>query len=565
MFATLPQSAAEFKDWDWPKIEPFLQDLQNRPLTADNVNDWLADWTRITQLIEETRVRAEVATTVDTTDEAASDYLRAYLETIIEPYKTAEQGLRQKLLDSGFEPDGFAVPLRNLRAEVDLFRESNLPLLTEEHTLGLDYGRIVGAQTVEWDGVEKTIRQLLPLLQESDRTLRERVWRATSERQLADRAAINDTWQKLLALRLKIAANTGEPDYRAYRWKQMLRFDYTPDDCLRFQDAIEAEIVPAAARAYERRRQQLGVETLRPWDLDVDPLGRDPLRPFETIEQLESGVEAIFRHVDPALGDQFGVMRRENLLDLENRKGKAPGGYCTGFDVVRRPFIFFNAVGLHDDVQGMLHEGGHAFHVFAVEPLPYDQQLFYPIEFAEVASMSMELLGGSYLSADDGFYAEAEAARARIEHLEGLLLFWPYMAVVDALQHWVYTHPDAAADPDNMDATWAALWARFMPGVDWSGLDDAMMTGWHRKLHIFEIPFYYVEYGIAQLGAVQVWRNSLSDQVGAVANYRSALALGGTATLPDLFAAAGAKLALDAATLREAVELIEGEIDKLSS
>jgi oligoendopeptidase F len=344
----------------------------------------------------------------------------------------------------------------------------------------------------------------------------------------------------------------------------LLRFDYTPDDCKRFHQAIEQVVVPAALRIYEKRRLKLGVDRLRPWDLDVDPLGRPPLKPFETVTELKEKTAAIFHRVDPQLGDYFDIMRRENLLDLDNRKNKAPGGYCTDFPVARRPFIFVNSVGRHDDVQTMLHEGGHAFHFFECYRLPYFQQLYAPIEFMEVASMGMELLASPYLNRQDGgFYSAGEVARARIEHLEGIIHFWPYMAVVDAFQHWVYENPQAAADPANCDACWDELWQRFMPGVDWSSLEQERVTGWHRKLHIHEVPFYYVEYGLAQLGAVQVWSKALSDQAGAVASYLRALALGNTVTLPELFATAGARFAFDERTISEAVSLIERTIDTL--
>lgn len=564
MFATLPTAVSDFRDWDWAKIAPYFDDLEARPLSADSVDGWLRDWTHLHELITETHTRAEVATTLDTTDKAAEEFFNHYLEHILEPGRAAEQKLKEKLLASGLAPDGFAIPLRNMRAEADLFRAANLPLLTEEEKLGLEYDRLIGAQTVEWEGEERTLVQLRPLLQDADRARRERAWRLSAERQLADRAAINANWEKLFALRVQLAANADLPDYRAYAWQMRLRFDYTPDDCLRFHDAIEQVVVPAAERVYARRRERLGYDTLRPWDLEVDPLGRAPLRPFKTVDRLESGIESIFQQVDPALGGYFQTMRGENLLDLENRKGKAPGGYCTDFAYIRRPFVFMNAVGVHDDVQTMLHEGGHAFHIFESAHLPYAQQAEVPIEFAEVASMAMELLAAPYLTtAHGGFYDEADAARARIEKLEEMLTFWPYMAVVDALQHWIYTS-GAGGDPAQIDAKWAELWGRFMRGVDWSGLDDVLMTGWQRKLHIHQVPFYYVEYGIAQVGAVQVWRSSLTDQAGAVANYRRGLALGGTAALPDLFSAAGATLALDAATLGAAVDLIEQEIERLS-
>jgi oligoendopeptidase F len=403
-----------------------------------------------------------------------------------------------------------------------------------------------------------------PVLLNSDRAVREQSWRLVAERQLADREALNDLWKRCLTLRREIAANADMPDYRAYIWRSMLRFDYSPDDCLNFHRAIEEVVVPVATRIYEKRRAQLGVTTLRPWDTDVDPLGRSPLHPFDDVKVLDQKTANIFNRVNPELGDHYAIMQREGLLDLENRKGKAPGGYCTGFEYSKRPFIFMNAVGLHDDVQTLLHEGGHAFHVFESIDLPRYQWIEVPTEFAEVASMSMELLAAPYLSqAAGGFYSEQDAARARVEHLEGIIQFWPYMAVVDAFQHWVYTYPEDALDPAHCDAQWSELWERFMPGIDFSGLDDVKKTGWHRKLHIFQIPFYYVEYGLAQLGAVQVWRNSLSDQPKAIAEYRKALALGGTVSLPGLFSAAGAKFAMNGATLRDAVELVERTLDQL--
>jgi oligoendopeptidase F len=384
------------------------------------------------------------------------------------------------------------------------------------------------------------------------------------QRQLQDRQAINELWQKFLKLRIEIAANADKPDYRAFKWQQMLRFDYTPENCVTFQNAIEQAVVPAAKRIYEKRRKQLGVETLRPWDLDVDPLGRVPLEPFQTVAELEKIAASIFHRVDSQLGGYFDTMVKENLLDLDNRKNKAPGAFCTSYPMIKRPFIFANSVGLHTDLQTILHESGHAFHNFEAGTLPYMQQRYAGLEFAEVASMGMELLASPYLGASQGgVYSDADAARARIEHLEHDILFWPYMAVVDAFQHWVYENPGSAMKPSNCDAKWVELWKRFMVGVDWSGLEPELVTGWHRKLHIHQVPFYYVEYGLAQLGAVQVWANSLKDQAAAVTSYKSALALGGTQSLPQLFAAAGAKFAFDAKTLGKFVGLIEETVERL--
>ncbi|NDJ61105.1 MAG: M3 family oligoendopeptidase [Chloroflexi bacterium] len=564
MFAELTQDVNDFSAWTWPQIEPYFQDLEGRALTAATVVAWLNDRARLLDLIQESYDRLYVATTLDTNDEEAERRYLAYSEQIIPPMHVADHKLQEKLLASGLQPEGFAVALRNIRAEATLFRAANLPLFVQEDKLGTEYDKLIGAQTVEWDGAERTLTQLRPVYQEADRARREQAWRLASERQLADRAALSDLWGRFLRLRLQIAANADMPDYRAYAWQVRNRFDYTPEDNLRFHDAIAEVVVPAAARLYEKRRQQLGVETLRPWDRDVDPAGRDPLRPFNDVAMLKATTAAIFRRLDGQLGEYFGTMWQEKLLDLDNRKGKAPGGYCIGWAVTERPFIFMNAVGIHDDVQTMLHEAGHAFHAFESYKLPLYQRTEPPMEFCEVASMAMELLAAPYLKVESGgFYDHADADRALVEHLEGIIQFWPYMAVVDGFQHWVYQNPDAALDPAHCDATWGALWDRFMVGIDYSGLEDVKVTGWQRKLHIYHIPFYYIEYGLAQLGAVQVWRNSLSDEAQAVADYRRALLLGGTATLPDLFAAAGAKFAMDADILREAVELVEAKINEL--
>jgi oligoendopeptidase F len=342
--------------------------------------------------------------------------------------------------------------------------------------------------------------------------------------------------------------------------------DYTPQDCKQFQDAIAQVVVPAATRRYEVHRQRLGVETLRPWDLDHDlyPLHLPPLPPYGSVDELDEMAEVIFQRLDSRFGDYFHTMRAEGLLDLDNRKGKAPGGYCVGFPVARRPFIFMNAVGLASDVRTLLHEAGHAFHNFERFDLPYVQQRPPGLEFAEVASMAMELFTAPYL-VEAGFYPPKEAIRFRIAHLERILFFWPYMAVVDAFQHWVYTHHKTATDPANCDAKWLELWKQFLPGVDWSGLEEQAMTGWHRKPHIFRYPLYYVEYGVAQLGAVQVWQNALHNPDQALEDYRQALRLGGTATLPELYQTAGAKFAFDTKTLGKAVQQVEEAIMALES
>lgn len=562
----LPQTVEELLKSDWETFEPFYQDLASQTLNDKNVNEWLSAWSRVFEKADELYWRLYAEHTCHTTDEAIDRQYNHFLEEIYPAFRAAEQRLKEKLLASRVEPSDFTIPLRNMRAEADLFRTENVPLLTEEEQAFAHHEKIEGAQAVEWEGKEITISQMRPLYQDPNRAKRENAWRLGMSRQLADRSAINEIWQKLLKIRLKIAKNANKPDYRAYRWQFMHRFDYTPEDAKHFGDAIEKAVVPAARQIYENRRKALGLQTLRPWDLDVDPLNREPLRPFKDIEELKQTTSRIFHNVNPTLGEYFDEMIRGNMLDLDSRKNKAPGAYCSDYKSIRKPFVFHNAVGVHDDVMTMLHEGGHAMHVFESANLPYAQQLNIPLEFAEVASMSMELLGSPYLEkSKGGFYSPADAARSRVEHLEANILFWPYMAVVDGFQHWVYENPDKAADPSECDRVWGRLWDRFMVVVDWSGMEEEKNTGWHRKLHIHGIPFYYIEYGLAQLGATQVWAIALQDQAKAVAGYRKALSLGATVTLPELYKAAGVRLAFDVETFSRMIALMEEKIVEFKS
>jgi len=563
MFRSIPKDARGTLDWSWAQFEHFYLDLATRSIDSE-VPAFLQDWTALSELVDETASRLYVAVTMNTADQDAEARYNRFLDEIYPNAEQAEQRLKMSLLEQKTVPQGFEIPLLKMRTEAELFRKENLPLKTDEEKLCTQYDKIMGAQTVEWEGKEVTVAQLRPVYQSHDRAMREKAWRVAAARQLMDRQAIAELWGKFLGLRLKMASNAGYTDYRSFRWKDLQRFDYTPSDCMAFHRAIEEVVTPAAARIAEKRRRRLGVESLRPWDMEVDPLGRPALAPFKESSQLEQGLSSIFNRVDPRLGSYFDTMVREGLLDLDNRKNKAPGGYCTEFPAVKRPFIFMNAVGLHDDVQTLLHESGHAFHHFERGHLPYYQQRKVGMEFSEVASMAMELLASPYLDRDKGgFYEQPDAVRALVDHLERSIRFWPYMAAVDAFQHWVYENPAEAADPSKCDAQWAHVWERFITWIDWSGLEKELMQGWQLKLHIHTVPFYYVEYGLAQLGAVQVWGNALNDQSKAVSAYRQALALGGTVSLPDLFARAGAKFALDAQTLRSAVSLMEGVLDSL--
>jgi len=564
----LPENSREMRDWEWNDYKPYFDYLSNQKINNDNIEEWMKYWSDLSELIGEVGTDVYVATTVDTTDEEAKKRFHAFLENISENASSRNQGLKKMLLDSGKTPDNFSIPLRAIKSEVEMFCEENLPLMTKDSKLSKEYDAIIGAQTVEWEGEEVTITQLSPVLLGTDREKREKAWRLANERRLQDREKINEIWKQILEIRIKIAKNAGFDNYRSWRWEYLKRFDYTPDDCLKFHEAIEKVVMPFANRLMKERKEKLGLEKLKPWDLSVDPDGREPLTPFENAGELEEKCHNVFKAVDSELGNHFDIMRENKLLDLANRKGKAPGGYCTEYYHQRLPFIFMNAVGTHSDVQTMLHEGGHAFHVFESDQLPYSAQRDVGMEFAEVASMAMELLAAPYITKDfGGFYDLEDANRARIEHLEKLVLFWPYMAVVDAFQHWAYTNPEEAINPENCDKQWTSLWKRFQTfeDLDSSEFEDVIATGWHNKLHIYHVPFYYVEYGMAQLGAIQVWGNALDDQSSAVKKYRSALSKGGNATLPELFETAGAKFAFDEDMLTYAVNLVDKKIKEMNT
>jgi len=545
----------------WSNFAPRFESLLAFDLSPENVHVWLKNWSDFSEELDEIGSKLYVAKTVNTADESADGNYKFYVDEIYPNLAAAQNDLKEKLLASGIEPEGFEIPLRNMRAESELFREENLPLQSEEMKLDIQYGDTVGAQTVVWEGEELTLSRLDLELHHADRSRRERAWRAGMERRIQDRATLNDLWVKLLENRIQQAKNAGYgSDYRAYKWADLQRFDYTPANCREFHLAIESAIVPLAQQIYAKRQSQLGLDSLRPWDLDVDPLGRPGLEPFATAEELDVKGGQVLAKVDPELGAYYADMQKRGLLDLGNRKNKSPGGYCTHFATQRLPFIFMNAVGSHRDVQTLLHEAGHAFHVYESAVQPYAVQLNVNTEFAEVASMGMELLCQPHLEA---FYSPEDARRAQTEHLEKLVLFWPYMAVVDGFQHWVYENPEAAKDAAQCDTAWLDLWNRFMPGIDFSGLEEIAKTGWHRKLHIFEVPLYYVEYGLAQLGAVQLWQNSQKDLQNAIRQYRHALSLGGTVTLPQLFEACGCRFGFDLGTVSSAAQAIEARLKEL--
>lgn len=566
-FSSLPSNAESILSMTWQDYEPFYNDLKSRTLDSSTIDAWLDDWSALASCVDEQFTRLQVVVSQHTADEELQKQFDTFLDEVQPATKAADQKVKEKLLESGLQPKGFEIALKMMQAEAEIFSEENLPLLAEEQKLANEYDKIMGATTVMWEGEEKTFWEMTTMYSyETDRDVRERAWRAIWDRLYENREAVNVLWKKFMALRLKIAENAGFPDYRAYKWKQSRRFDYTPDDCKSFHAAIEAVVVPAAVRVYERRRQRLGLEATRPWDREVDQFGRPALRPAETVAELNSKALNVFEKVDPKFREYYQRMIANDLLDLDSRKNKASGAYSLCYNVARLPFIFMSHTNTAIDVDTILHEGGHAFHSLESAHLRYHQkaEVYLPAEFAEVASMGMELLAAPYLTQEqDGFYTEEESARARIAHLESFLVFLPYMALVDAFQHWIYENSTEALDGIQCEDKWGELWDRFMKGIDYSGLEKYKNIYWQRQGHILTTPFYYIEYGLAELGALQVFGNARKDQKKAVEDYRKALALGSTVSLPELFATAGAKFAFDAETLKYAVDLMEEVIAEL--
>ncbi len=558
----LPASPDVFLHGTWDDVLPWYEQLATVPVPEGEAESWLAAWSRLEELLGEAGTRAMVAYTCDTADPAKeATYLRLSAE--IGP-KAHEQGVRlsRRALSLGITRADLATIMREFRTDAEIFREANVVRAGEIEELSAAYQKVTGGLSVDWDGTPKTIPQLGPFLQDPDRTVRERAFRAGAGAYLGVRDELAGQFDQLFALRTAMATEAGFADYQAFAFQSKFRFDYAPDDCARFHRGVEATVVPAVRRLHDERKRQLGVSQLRPWDLGVDPLSRPALVPFTSGEGFLAPAERVFTAVDPVLGRQFARMRAEGLLDLDSRPGKAPGGYCIKYPFSKVPFIFMNAVGLADDVTTLLHEAGHCFHDFESSAQPFIWQRGTGSEMAELASMSMELLAAPHLAAPTGWYSEADARRARAEHLEDVLIGLGHIACVDAFQAWIYRsgHGHEAAA---RDAAWLEIRSRFEQGIDWSGLERERVARWYRQLHIFELPFYYIEYGIAQLGALAIWQQSLADPAGAVTRYRAALALGGTKSLPELYRAAGVQLVFDERGMAPLVALVERTIAEL--
>ena len=557
---------ADLDATDWAALEPLTAALLRREVNdRASLDRWLEDRSEFDAACSEAEADLYIAMTCSTDDAASASAYTRFVETIPPRLRPVEQALdlRQCGLIDRFGAAGPGERLhvlhRDTRAGVEIFRDANVPLFTELTLLGQRFEQISGAQTVRFDGEERTLAQMSRYLESPDRAVRESAWRASAERRLADRETLDALYDDALRVRDAVAKNAGFPSFREYAFAEKRRFDYGPRECEAFHDSCERLAAPAARREDERRARTMRLPALRPWDLGVDPRGRPPLTPFDGAAELVKKTGRVFARLDPELGAMFASLNTGGWLDLESRKGKAPGGYQYMRDRSRRPFIFMNAAGLHGDVRTMVHEAGHAFHSLLCVDEPLVRYRHSPIEFAEVASMAMELLTMPHW---DEYYDDGEdLARARREQVEGALALLPWVATVDAFQHWA--HRSVGHTHSERRTYWLGLGERFGRRVDWDGLSDARAASWQRQPHLFTAPFYYIEYGIAQLGALQLW--SISKERGereAVERYKAALRLGGSRPLPDLFAAAGLSFDFGPATVARLVETLERELDR---
>jgi oligoendopeptidase F len=551
---------------DWNQIAPLFDKLEAAAperKTPEDFERWLLDGGELAAALDEESSRRYIAMTCHTENPEAEKAYLHFVEQIEPELKPRQFKLARIFLAHPMRAqlprERYFVFDRATQLQVELYRAENVPLETEEAKLSQQYQKLIGSLTVVFQGEEQTLARMGRHLEDPNRPLRQDAWEKVTARRLKEAENIEHIFEQLLKLREQIAANAGFPNYLQYAFRRLGRFDYTPEDCQKFHQAIAEDVMPVLRVLQAQRREQLGLPALRPWDLAVDPLNRPALRPFERVDNLISSTRKIFSDLDPTLGREFALMRDMHLLDLDNRKGKAPGGYQSTLAESRLPFIFMNAVGIQRDVETILHEAGHAFHALAAR----DEDLYAyrsaPIEFCEVASMSMELLGNEFI---EKFYQPGDARRARRDHLEGIIEIFPWIATIDAFQHWIYSHPGHSREERRK--AWLELMGRFGGDLDWSGYEEGLASLWHRQLHIFLHPFYYVEYGIAQLGALQVWANSKKNKARALHDYHYALSLGGSRPLPELFQAAGCRFDFSRETVQPLVKLVSMELAVLS-
>jgi oligoendopeptidase F len=555
----------DFKVTTWDTLQPYFEALKNRAINSlGDLEKWMQDVSELQAIISEDACWRQIKMTCDTENkelEEAFTYFCMEIEPHIKPYSDA---LNKKLMASPFlnqlNKDEYFIYLRSVEKEIKLFNEKNIALSADLNVLAQHYGSITGKMSVEVNGTEYTLQQAAKFLMQSNRALREEVYHKVATRRKQDENELNKLFDELIAKRHQLALNAGFKNYRDYKFEELGRFDYTINDCENFHDSIKKYILPIVEELYAHKQKQLGLDELRPWDLDAEPEGTQPLAPFKTgAELLEKSIQA-FSNLRPYFGDCLRKMKALNQFDLDSRKGKAPGGYNCPLAETGAPFIFMNAAGTADDVVTMMHEGGHALHSFLSHDLKLSAFKEYPMEMAELASMSMELFSMEQWSV---FYEDAsELKRAKIEELERALSIFPWIATIDKFQHWLYTNPSHTQDERTQ--AWMAIHTEFSPkNIHWEGLESNRSILWQKQLHLFEVPFYYIEYGIAQLGALAMWRQYKTNPNQTLDKYMLALSKGYTISLKELYKTAGIVFDFSDANVKELSEFVQTEMRTL--
>jgi len=549
---------------DVSTVVGLYEKLEARSITsALELEQWLLERSELDAALSQAGSILYIRMTCQTDDPKIAGEYTKFVESIPPAVKPVNDRLNHKYVSAceryPLDAKRYQVYDHAVKTDIELFCEENVPLQTKVDLYAQEYQTLCGAMTVMFDGKEQTMPQMGKYLLETNRSLRERAWRASAERRLKDKDKLEEIFEAMFELRNRIGHIAGFSNFTDYQFKAYHRFDYTPRDCKKYHETVEKLIVPLNGKILSKRREQMKLKSLRPWDTSVDALGEKPLLPFKDAQELIKRTGSIFNKLDPDFGIQFQEMNSLGLLDLASRKGKAPGGYQNTLSEARKPFIFMNAVGIDDDVRTLLHEAGHAFHAISSSDEPIVDYRHAPMEFCEVASMAMELLGGRHLNE---FYNPADLKRSNREHLEGIIQTLAWVANIDAFQHWLYEHPDHSADERRQ--AWAGFYEQFGGKfIDWSDLTEVKNYLWHRQLHIFEVPFYYIEYGIAQLGALQVWLNAQRNPKKALADYKRGLALGGSRPVVELYQAAGISFDFSENIIKPLVEAVGQEWEKL--
>ena len=557
---------ADFAVTDWSALEPFFKELLEREITDKAVMEqWLQDQSELEAAVSEDACWRQIRMTCDTENKVLEEAFNFFCMQIQPQIQPMADALNKKLMASPLlntlEKEKYHTYLRSIRKSIDLFREENIPLQAEMAVLQQRFGQITGAMMVTVNGVEYTLQQAAKFLENGDRTLREEVYKKIQERRLQDKQKLDELYDKLITLRNKEAQNAGFENYRDYRFKELGRFDYTKEDCYKFHDAVKMHVLPLVNEIYKKKKEKLGLDVLRPWDMDAEPEGTQPLRPFTTADELLKKSIDCFNRLSPFFGQCLVKMQELQHLDLESRKGKAPGGYNCPLAESGAPFIFMNAAGQMNDVTTMVHEGGHAVHSFLAHPLPLNGFKEYPMEIAEVASMAMELFSMDHW--ESFFENDKDLLRAKQHQLERVISIFPWIAVIDKFQHWIYEHPTHTQK--ERTTAWMNVLNEFQDDVvDYSGLENYRSNAWQRQLHLFEVPFYYIEYGIAQLGAIGMWMQFKENKELALDNYCNALALGATKTLPELFKTAGLEFDFSPKKIKVLMDFVKTEMDRIA-